>query len=58
VIDAEEEHNKPWPVAAATVNIVAASLADLAGEDQSVISLDPEGWMSPKWEEWGIWNWR
>jgi hypothetical protein len=41
VIDTSEEDDKLWPV-------VAASLADLAGEDQPTMSLDLEGWISSK----------
>jgi hypothetical protein len=43
VIDAEEKDDKSWPVAAATANFAATSLADRAGEDQPAISLDRKG---------------
>jgi hypothetical protein len=42
----QEKDDKPWPVAATTSNVTAASLADLAGEDQLAMTLDLEGWMS------------
>ena len=47
VINAEEEDDKPRPVAA------AASLADRAGEEEPAMSLDREGWMRSKWGEMG-----
>jgi hypothetical protein len=55
VIDTEEEEDHPQPVAAATAAIAAASLADRAGEEESAMSLDREGWMSSKWGKWRIW---
>jgi hypothetical protein len=48
-IDAEDEDDKPLPVAAATANVDAASLAELAGEDGTAMSLHLKGWMSSKW---------
>jgi hypothetical protein len=50
VINAEEEDDNLWPVAAATANVTAASLVDRAGDEESVMSLDRdrEGWMSSK----------
>jgi hypothetical protein len=53
VIDAYEEDNNPRPVAASTANIAAASLIDRASDKESGMSLDLEGWMSPKWLEIG-----
>jgi hypothetical protein len=53
VIDAEEEDENPRPVAAATANVAAASLAIRASEEESATSLDREGWMSSKWAKVG-----
>jgi hypothetical protein len=57
VINIAEEDDKPWRVTAATANVSAISLADLAGEDEPAMSLDLEGWITSK-GGWGIWNWR
>jgi hypothetical protein len=45
MIDAEEE--------AATADVAAAKLADLAGDDDPTMPPDLQGWMSFDWEEMG-----
>jgi hypothetical protein len=49
VIDAEEEDDKPRPIASATANVIAANLADCEGEKEMALSVDQERWMSSKW---------